>query len=204
MYKLFVMISMVILLTGCNCEKKDKMSMDTNLINKVPQVTVDSNEICTYSDEQLSEISAFIGTKDDILSRYHTGNPQIVRILQNPNDTTSIEEGHLVVYRGKTKVLILTFDSYGNKLSSEFHNMTVNKNAFDTICIGSSLLEVQTIDPSGGYLFLYTGTNKPRVSTHYTTDGFLINIMYDKNNIVEIIDIIPLYSPPSDSQPLTP
>ena len=192
MYKLVVMICMVILLAGCNQPQKDEMTMDANEINEATQETVESNVIFDYSDEQLSEISVFAGTKDDILSRYHTSNIQTVTTIRNPNAPTITEEGCLIVYRGKTKILMLTFDSYGTKMWSEFRDITVEKSAFDTICIGSSLSEVQAIDPKGRYLFLYTGTNRPRVSSHCTSDGFIVNITYDKNYIVEKIEIIPL------------
>ena len=59
--------------------------------------------------------------------------------------------------------------------------------------IGRHLSDVQTIDPEGEYLFLYTGRNDvPKVSTHYTTDGFVITITYDKNNVIEKIEKTPM------------
>ena len=30
----------------------------------------------------------------------------------------------------------------------------------------------------------------PWITTHYTTDGFIINITYDQNNVIEDIDIV--------------
>ena len=41
------------------------------------------------------------------------------------------------------------------------------------------------IDPNGEYLFLYTGRNDtPKVSSHYTKDGYLITIEYDVSNVI--------------------
>ena len=193
MYKMLVVISIVVFLFGCRQTRKGEINMGADESSKATQAMFNSNEIPVYNDEQLSEISNLTGTRDDILSRYHTGKPQTITMLQSPNDKTGTGDGNLVIYRGNTMILMLIFDSYGNKLSSNFYDMALEKSAFDTICIGSSLSEVQTLDPKGQYLFLYTGTGEPRVSTHCTSDGFLINITYGKNNIVENIDIFPLW-----------
>ncbi len=51
------------------------------------------------------------------------------------------------------------------------------------------LEEVRAIDPDGEYLFLYTGRNDvPKVSSHYTKDGYLITIEYDESNAVVSVE----------------
>ena len=189
-----IAIAVILSLTGCNQTKEDTRSNMTTNHQAAYYTTSTSKEIVEYdyTDEELYEIADCLGKKEDILLHYYTDKVKTIMLLQNPNDETGTEEGSLVVYRGKTKILMLTFDSCGNKLSSEFHEMNVKKDAFDTIRVGSMLSEVQTVDPTGGYFFLYTGRNDPRVSAHYTTDGFLINITYDNHNVVENIEIIPL------------
>ena len=44
-------------------------------------------------------------------------------------------------------------------------------------------------DPDGEYLFLYTGRNDQRYSSHYTMDGYLIIIEWSNENTVETIHI---------------
>ena len=188
----FVVISILFLLTACNQTKKDETNMDINGINEATQTTSDSNEIIVYSDEQLSDIAELADTKDKLLEQYPTAYIRTVSIVQNdfPNAKPAVE----VSYRGKTKVLRLMFDGIsGSKISSHFYSTFCSKNEFDTLSIGQPLSDVQTIDPKGEYYFLYTGRNDvPRVSTHYTTDGFIISISYDKNNAIEKIDIVPM------------
>jgi hypothetical protein len=54
----------------------------------------------------------------------------------------------------------------------------------------SSHLTVENSRAEGEYLFLYTGRNDmPRVSTHYTTDHYLITVSYDESNLVANITI---------------
>ena len=166
--------------------------MEANEIDKTTQVTLNSSGIFVYSDEQLTEIAELADTKDKLMEQYPTAYTRTVSIVQNniSNAKPAVE----VIYRGETKVLRLMFDSIsGSKISSHYYNTFCSRNEFDTLEIGQSLSDVQTIDPEGEYFFLYTGRNDvPQVSTHYTTDGFVITITYDKNNVIEKMDIVPM------------
>jgi hypothetical protein len=172
--------------------EKDRDTKEDKEINKTPQVTLNSSGSFVYSDEQLTEIAELADTKDKLMTQYPTAYTRTVSIVQNniSNATPAIE----VSYRGETKVLRLMFDGIsGSKISSHYYNTLCSKNEFDTLAIGQSLSDVQMIDPEGEYFFLYTGRNDvPKVSTHYTTDGFVITITYDKNNVIEKMDIVPM------------
>ena len=83
---------------------------------------------------------------------------------------------------------VIVFDSQGNKILGDIHGVLLSKSDFDHLEKGATLNTVQEIDPAGEYLFLYTGRNDtPRLSTHYTKDGYLITIEYDYQNRVSNI-----------------
>ena len=64
------------------------------------------------------------------------------------------------------------------------HRTTLFKSDFDRVAVGQSLDEVRAFDPNGEYIFLYTGSGTPRVSSHYTKDGYCITIEYDVSNTI--------------------
>jgi hypothetical protein len=92
------------------------------------------------------------------------------------------------VYLGTREVVIVVFDQYGNKVIGKLHYLHKQKSDFGNLIVGQSLDAVKAVDPEGEYYFLFTGRNDtPRVSYHYTEDGFLISIQYDAlNRIVAI------------------
>lgn len=192
-YQIFAMIGILLLLTGCRKNEKDEMNNISNDNSSVSQTTSISNnvgETQRYTDAQLTEIADYIGTKDELLSQYPTRSVRTLVTNDNESAASGTKEIQRVIYCGETKSLVLIFDAFGNRMTESLYNLNVSKSAFETIFEGSLLSEVQAIDPQGEYLFLYTGRNDvPRVSTHYTTDGFVVSITYDKNNIIENIDI---------------
>ncbi len=187
-YICLVVISVLLLLSGCNQINKNETKM-SNGIGNTTQITPEPDEIITYSDVQLSEIAELEIKKDALMELYPTTYTRAVSIAQNgASDAAPAVE---LRYRGETKVLQLMFDdTSGSKLYSRIYNANCLKNAFDTLEVGQLLSDVQAIDPEGEYLFLYTGRNDvPRVSTHYTTDGFVISITYNQDYVIEKIDI---------------
>ena len=193
-----VVISVLLLLIGCNQTKRDEITIETNEIDQEPQVTLHSGEIFVYSDEQLTEIAGLDDTKDALMEQYPTAYTRTVSIAQN--DISNTKPAVEVYYRGETKVLQLIFDGIsGSKLSSLFHSTFCSKNEFETLTTGQCLSDVRAIDPNGEYWFLYTGRNDtPRISTHYTLDGFVVSITYDLNNMIEKIDIAPIAQTSTD------
>ena len=191
-YICLVVLIIFLLLTGCNQTKKDVTTMDDNEIDKETQKTLNSGEIFVYSDEQLIEIAELADTKSTLMEQYPTTYIQAISIVQN--DISNSKPAVEVHYRGETKVLRLMFDgSSGSKISSHFYSTFCSKNELEILAIGQSLSDVRAIDPNGEYLFLYTGRNDtPKISTHYTTDGFVVSITYDQNNGIENINIRPL------------
>lgn len=91
-------------------------------------------------------------------------------------------------YLGDGSIAVILFDNSGNKIMGDIHDALLLKSDYSCLAKGHSLDNVREIDPNGEYLFLYTGRNDtPRVSTHYTKDGWLITIEYDDlNRIINI------------------
>jgi len=177
------MMTILLLLVGCNQTEMNEITMDTNH---------NPGETFLYSDEQLTEIAELADAKDALMKQYPTSYVWSVSIVEN--DISNATPGVVLYYRGETKVLEIIFDgSSGRKISSHFYSTFCSRNAFDALEIGQSLTDVQRIDPEGKFYFLYTGRNDvPRVSKHYTTDGFFIRITYDMDNVIEKIEIEPL------------
>ena len=95
---------------------------------------------------------------------------------------------HLTYY-GEDKVLTVLYDPsslLSCKISSSFYPVRFSKEHFSSVTIGSTLKEVQELDPKGEYLYPES-SNVYCISNHFTTEGILISIQYNrKYEIVEI------------------
>ncbi len=132
----------------------------------------------TYSDSQLSSIVQFGGSISEINKQYPI---ECVR---------KINGAYRVSYLGDCSVAVLIFDESGNKIIGNVYSTLLLKSDFEGLNKGELLKNVQELDPNGEYLFLYTGRNDvPRMSSHYTIDGYLISIEYDSTNtVVNIVE----------------
>lgn len=155
-----------------------------------------------YSDEELTEIEQFQGTLLElnptwpIQCRRKKEATQYV-VYPNGSDApllwidmvVSREAMQYVVYRSESDVLFLYFDMDGNRAAwPARYRMTHTREEFETLQVGDTLDDVMAFDPDGSYLFLYTGrVDAPRVSTHCTTDGYLVKIAYDDAGVVTSI-----------------
>ena len=101
----------------------------------------------------------------------------------------STDDGGFVAYLGENHIAILYFDMQGMKNYGRVSTLSVKKECFEDI-IGTQVNKVQEIDPNGSYLFLYiTHSDVSKVSTHYTEDGYLVELTYDAYYCVEKITI---------------
>lgn len=163
-----VIIVLLLLLNACN-NKIDSFNIlssseDINMMEMIDKI---------YTDDQLNDIVNFSGTLDELNAQYAI---ECIR---------EIEDSYRIAYLGKSKIGIITFNSEGVKVFGRVYCMSPAKEAFDDIAVGQSLDDVRAIDPDGEYIFLYTGRNDtPKVSTHFTDDGYMIKITYNDLNIV--------------------
>ena len=100
-----------------------------------------------------------------------------------------ISDTYRAAYLGDGSIAVLLFDASGDGLTGKIYSTRLLKSDFDNVKQGMQLEEVRAIDPDGEYLFLYTGRNDvPKVSSHYTKDGYLITIEYDESNAVVSVE----------------
>lgn len=160
----------VILLLLCSCNKGDD-----NMINKVSPSDKSLMELAstTYDNSQLLEIAQYKGSITELLAQYP------IECIRKDN------MGYRVSYLGYGKVATLIFDNLGNMIMGNIYYAEKYKSDFSVLQKGLSLEDVKKVHPNGDYPFLYTGRNDtPKVSLHYTEDGYLIMIEYDISNTI--------------------
>ena len=145
--------------------------METSSLNK----TLIDLATKTYDDSELLEVTQFSGSIKELGFQYP------IECLR--------EDGGLyrVSYLGSENehIAVLWFDNSGNKVLWRIHGTRLINSDFEELSKGDVLEDVRDIDPNGEYLFLYTGRNDtPRISYHYTKDGYLIAIEYDVSNSI--------------------
>ena len=127
----------------------------------------------TYDTSQLLQIIEFTGSIHELNAQYP------IECLREINGF------YRVSYLGDGRVAVLMFDPSGNNLSGSVYSTQQPKKSFDELSVGQSLEDVRAVDPDGEYSFLFTGRNDiPKVSTHYTTDGYMITIEYSASNTI--------------------
>lgn len=126
-----------------------------------------------YEESQLLEIVRFSGSLSELNARY-------------PIECLREDSGiYRVSYLGDGSVAVLLFGDSQNRLLGNIYKTDLLKSDFGGLLKGQLLEEVRAIDPNGEYLFLFTGRNDtPKVSSHYTKDGYLITIEYNAENII--------------------
>ena len=89
------------------------------------------------------------------------------------------------------QILLLSFDQNAAftekpKLESIFF-VTKTRGYFDELQPGDPITKVQSIDPTGFYPFLIEGSDAPKVSEHFTEDGYHTTVTYDADlNIMSV------------------
>ena len=169
--KFFLIVAVIISLSLlCSCTKgasdlKVKISpSDESLIELASRV---------YDNSQLSEIIEFNGPISELNTKYP---------IECLRDDSGV---YRVSYLGDGNIAILLFDSSGNRLSGNIYSTKLLRSDFSVLAEGQSLEDVRNIDSDGEYLFLYSGRNDtPKVSSHYTKDGYIITIEYDDSNTI--------------------
>ena len=165
---LLLFIILLCVLSSCvkgESELKEKICLpNKNIIELVSK---------KYSNSQLLTIAQLEVTMDELNKQYPI---ECLRKIGN---------AYRVSYLGNDSVAVIYFDSSDNKIFGRVYSLNLTKADFKELAIGQLLENVQKIDPQGEYLFLYTGSNDaPKISTHYTRDGYLITVEYDEENTI--------------------
>lgn len=128
-----------------------------------------------YSDSQISEIATFEGSVDELNQKY-----PIDHFRENGNVLE-------IFYSSGRKVAVLYCES-DEVVLGKLHTIDTLKSDFDDLSIGDSIDVVKEISPDGDFSFLYTGRDDmPKISYHYTRDGYEVAVSYDENmNVAEV------------------
>ena len=176
-----VLVAAMILLSCllCGCSKAEK-----GFPIAVSPLERSYYELCAtkYKDNDLEQIYKLMVDKND-MEKLNKQYP--VECLRKDDD------GYHIIYVGSKKILVLYFDSQAqwremSKLGCMFF-VTKSRGYFDALEVGDPITDVQTIDPVCFFPFLLTGSGEPKVSDHYTEDGYHTHITYDDDlNIATI------------------
>ena len=171
-------LCMLLMLSGCQQDvEQDKLSSEVDVEIVPSDRTLMDVVSLKYSAQQLEEISALQGTMEELDALYP------IECVREDNI------GYRVSYLGETEVAVLYFDTEGKHVFSHTYKLSQPRSELADISLGQTLEDVQEIDPDGRYLFLYTGINEPRVSEHYTEDGYYFYISYDEEyTVIQIIE----------------
>lgn len=169
--KYYSLISVIVMLfVMCSCAKGGS---DLNIEISPPDKSLVDLASKIYDETELLELTKFNGSLNELNIKYP------IECLREDNGM------YRVSYLGNGSIAIFLFDNSGNRLFGSTYITQLLKSDFDGLVKGQSLDEVKAIDPDGEYLFLYTGRNDtPKVSSHYTKDGYLITIEYDVSNVI--------------------
>ena len=150
--------------------------MIVNLSSRNKSLTELATKI--YSDDQLEEIMCFIGSINELNSEYPV------------ECAREVWQGYRSSYPGDNNILIMLYNNLGEKIFGDIRKVLKSKMDFNGLSTGELLENVQKIDPEGEYLFLYTGRNDvPKISTHYTKDGYIITVEYGIMNRISSLKV---------------
>ncbi len=169
--KCYLLIFVIVMLFEmCSCTGGGN---DLNIETSPPDKSLVDLASKIYDTTELLELTKFNGSLNELSIKY-------------PIECLREDDGmHRVSYLGNGSIAIFIFDGSGNKLLGSTYTTQSLKSDFDGLVKGQSLNDVRAIDPNGEYLFLYTGRNDtPKISSHYTKDGYLITIEYDVSNAI--------------------
>lgn len=169
-----IILLLTLSLLFCACSEKTKViKEEANLQVQISPSDQSLMELSTktYTNAELEEIAGFKGNIEDLDKAY-------------PIECVREGENYQVSYLGEKRVAILLYEKEGEHLLGRTYSTFKSRSDFLKIEVGDTLEDVQAVDPNGFYSFLYTGINWPRLSEHCTEDGYMIQIQYDRENVV--------------------
>ena len=167
----------------CNSIQNERLVSNVNNNQSIVSNTL-------YTDSDLEHIIQFKGSYAELDKIYPIEYEHISMGVQR------------VVYYGQSSIAIVMFTSDQICISGRLVQNLKPKSVFNQLEIGRSLETVRAIDRDGEFLFLYTGRNDlPRISTHYTSDGYVITVAYTDDNIIEGIQVDALERMGDSSRP---
>ncbi len=168
-----IIILLTLSLMLCACEEKQVAKEEVNLEVQISPSDQTIMELSTkiYTETELEEIARFTGNIEDLGKAY-------------PIECIRGGDTYQISYLGEKQVAMLLYDNEGKHLMGRTYSIVKKRSDFSEITVGDTLEDVQAVDPNGFYMFFYTGINWPRISEHCTEDGYMIQIEYDRENVI--------------------
>lgn len=176
--RFFIKLLLILTALACLCSCSNKEDVEMKLEISPPDQFIKDLVSQVYSDSQLYDIYQKRGSVKELNMCYP------IECLRTYGSYFRAS------YLGENRIAVVVFDQKDTILITRLYNISIEKKAFDKLEIGQSLQDVMQTDPDGDYLFLYTGRNDlPKISSHYTKDGYLVSIKYDESDKITEIDI---------------
>lgn len=170
-----ILAALLVVFALCSCRKEE------NALNvELSPTNLNVNELVSvvYDESQLYDIVQSNNSIDTLNNRYP------IECLRKSNGILRAS------FLGDASVAVLLFDQTGSLILENIYHTSTLSSDFKDLTIGDSLKAVQSIDPDGSFVFLYTGRDDtPKMSTHYTRDGYLITIEYNASSTITKIDL---------------
>ena len=134
------------------------------------------DEYLEYSDLKLPEIVEFKGSVEELDQLYP------IKFIRENN-------GILEIFYPSIKRVAIVYCESDEVIYGKLHTTDTYKYDFENLNFGDSIDIVKEISPDGDYSFMYTGRDDlPKISYHYTKDGYEVAVSYDENlKITEIV-----------------
>lgn len=169
----------IFVLSGCNKKYQTDIFYDISdgSVNIIDVVTE------TYSGKDMfDEIDTKKYTLDELNNKYPV---EFIKKYKCADDSYF----DLAAYMTAEGYIILHYDESGNYTFGE--NVIAEKMLKDFYVLNTSdsVDDVQKFDQNGKFSFLYAGDiNIPKISNHYTTDGYMIMIYYNSDYAIEKVE----------------
>ena len=122
-----------------------------------------------YSEWELKKIAEFDGRIDELMRTWPI------------EYTYKLSTETLVFYVGNKGVTELVFNEDGSLFASHYRKWSKPLREFQTLQVGTDVMTVYELDPSGHYPLLFAGDPLP-FSAHYTCDGYYVYIAYSSDS----------------------
>lgn len=170
-----IFLLLAILCFLCSCGKKENEPFDIGKCVS-PNININRMFLKKYSQDEIEKLYDFMfhfeGTIEELNEEYPI---KCVRKYDSANC-------YRISYLGEKSIGQVWYYADTEEFHAWWYNYSCPKRNFKKFKVGTPLDEVMETDPDGCYLFLYTGmTDAPKTSQHYTKDGYLITIDYDKD-----------------------
>ncbi len=170
-------VTYIFILSGC--DKKNETNMFNILDESVNIIDVVTE---TYSDEDMfDEIDTEKYTLDELNKLYPV---EFIKKYKRADDSYVDNVAYMTSYG----YIILYYDESGNYVFGNDIIVEKSLKEFDVLNVGDSIDDVQKFDENGEFLFLYTGIDAPKISQHYTIDGYMVMIHYNSDYSVTEIE----------------